>query len=375
MRMPSMIITLLSGSAMLAVAAVGARSQTPAPATPTPAPGASAPATTTPDAEKKPRRALPFGKGNVAEALRSPQASAGTAPGAPAAPAAARSAAAAEISRVMSTCGATNDWAEVELYEGANPSTTFVGDRQRAVAQIQWKADIGTILGATVDPGNVAGERWCSGTMISPNQFLTAAHCFQPVDDPIWQTPREKAPGPGGATKLLPAQTLAPLFHLNFLYQINGSDPQRRLRTPEQYPVLRLLEYGFDHAAKPLDYAIVEVGPGADGQLPGNKHAITAYDASDAGLAAAQRVTIIQHPHGEPKKIMAGPNAGMDGDILLYRDLDTLGGSSGSGVRRHRQARRRAHRRRLPRLRRRQPRHLAEGRADGVADHPVGSFA
>ncbi len=121
-------------------------------------------------------------------------------------------------------------------------------------------------------------------------------------------------------------------MHLNFRYQVNGNDPQRRIRVADVYPIVRLVEYGFDHATKKLDYAIVEAGRDSEGNLPDAKYNVAAFDASDSGLSNAELLTIVQHPHGEPKKVMAGPNVGVDGDILLYKDLDTLGGSSGSGV-------------------------------------------
>ncbi|APG86816.1 hypothetical protein SAMCCGM7_pB0100 (plasmid) [Sinorhizobium americanum CCGM7] len=44
-------------------------------------------------------------------------------------------------------------------------------------------------------------------------------------------------------------------------------------------------------------------------------------------------LTIIQHPQGDPKKIEAGKLLSFDTRDLLYSDIDTHGGSSGSGVR------------------------------------------
>lgn len=278
----------------------------------------------------KPRRGLPFfGVHNIEKALRDAQDSAAAGDKRESATPASSS----EFNRIMSTCGPTNDWADVELYKGAKPTPTFVNSRQPAVAQIQWRTDLAQKLGAGFDPGNVAGERWCSGTLIAPNLFLTAAHCFEPSNDPQgWQTPRRKERASDGSVSLLSAQDLAPLMRLNFRYQLNGSDPQHRIREADVYPLVRLVEWGFDNPAKPLDYAIAEVGKGGDGLLPDARYTVTPFDASDAALSSAHLLTIIQHPHGEPKKIMAGPAAGLDGDILLYKDLDTLGGSSGSGV-------------------------------------------
>lgn len=281
--------------------------------------------------EKHPRRGLPFfGAPNVEGALRNAQNSIP-----PDKERAERSRTrSSEFDTIMSTCGRTNDWQEVELYDGRNPPQRFVNDRQPAVAQMQWRSDLSaTLRPRDLDEGNVSGERWCSGTLIASNLFLTASHCFQPQDDAQgWQTPRHRSRGPDNAVRLLPAQELAPLMLLNFRYQVDGNDPGRRVRSPDVYPIVRLVEYGFDHPTHSLDYAIAEVGRGSDGALPNARYAITTFDASDSALDGASLLTIIQHPHGMPKKVMAGPKAGLDGEIVLYKDLDTLGGSSGSGV-------------------------------------------
>jgi len=282
-----------------------------------------------------PRRALPFyGVGSVAEALRDPVASAQRLEkaGAPS----------AEFRRIMSQCGKKLDWQEVELYTGTlggkpGPTRQFVNEHQSPVAQLQWRSDLATRLGANGIAGNVAGVRWCTGTLIGSNLLLTAAHCFEPQNHlQGWQTPRRKleSPGPDGKSwRLLTAAELAPLIQLNFNYEVNGDDPLHRVRRADIYPIVRLREYGFGNADNPVDYAIVEVGPDNRGQLPSDKFGVMEFDAGDAALKNATFLTMIQHPHGEPKKIMAGAVAGMSNNgLLLYKDLDTLGGSSGSGV-------------------------------------------
>lgn len=283
--------------------------------------------------ENRPRRGLPFyGVADVEGALRNTQAS--LLSGKERAERDTGQTASSEFDRIMSTCGPSNDWQDVELYNGRKPTQRFVNDHQPAVAQIQWRSDLAaTLRPRKIAEGNVSGERWCTGTLIASNLFLTAAHCFEPQDDlQGWQTPRHRDRGPGGTVRLLSAQELAPLMQVNFRYQVNGNDPRKRVREPDVYPIVRLVEYGFDHQAMPLDYAIVEIGTGSDGKQPDAKYAITAFDASETALAKADLLTIIQHPHGLPKKVLAGPKAGQDGEILLYKDLDTLGGSSGSGV-------------------------------------------
>jgi V8-like Glu-specific endopeptidase len=218
-------------------------------------------------------------------------------------------------------CGLLDDSQHVEKYDGSlGPTRAFVDGEQPSTAQIQWR-NVASILNQPGDnPGNISNVRWCSGTLIAADRFLTAGHCFDTSNDPTgWRTPRR-------AAGLLPPSELAPLMHLNFNYQINGQSGQ--IRNADVFPITRLLE----HRRGNLDYAIVEVGKNAAGELPNVRYRVANYDASDAVLAAANSLTIIQHPHGEPKLIEAGPKEAVSGSTITYKDLDTRGGSSGSGI-------------------------------------------
>src|SRR5688572_29954198 len=74
-----------------------------------------------------------------------------------------------------SLCGA-NDMQHVESYDGSlGPSVSFVAAHERPVGNLKWKTDLSSRY---TNPGNVAGVRWCSVTMISPDLLLTAGHCF-----------------------------------------------------------------------------------------------------------------------------------------------------------------------------------------------------
>jgi hypothetical protein len=276
--------------------------------------------------EKVARRALPFfGAQNVDAVLDNPRGLQRESPP--------ERRSGSGLDAIKTICGPTTDWMDVELYDGRFGTTVqFVNARQGAVAQIQWRPDLNSVFaGQRNDPGNVEGIRWCTGTLVANNLFLTAAHCLQPQTEG-WRTPARKVDS-GGKVSLepLPAADLAPLMQLNFNYQVSANDPQRRIRQADTYPIVRLVEYGFEMPGS-LDYAVIEAGPGTDGKLPGETYPVTAFDVSDGALARAQMLTLIQHPHGQPKKIMAGPKIGNEGNLLLYSDLDTLGGSSGSGV-------------------------------------------
>jgi hypothetical protein len=71
-----------------------------------------------------------------------------------------------------SICGATDDSQPVEQYDGTLGVTiVFVNGHQSAVGQIQWNDNLASIY---TNPGDVSGVRWCSGTLISNDLFLSA---------------------------------------------------------------------------------------------------------------------------------------------------------------------------------------------------------
>lgn len=75
-----------------------------------------------------------------------------------------------------SICGATDDSQPVEQYGGTlGVTTTFVAAHQSPVGQLQWNNNLAALY---TSPGNVSGVRWCTGTLISNDLFLSAGHCF-----------------------------------------------------------------------------------------------------------------------------------------------------------------------------------------------------
>jgi V8-like Glu-specific endopeptidase len=209
-------------------------------------------------------------------------------------------------------CGASTDWQPVEQYDGTLGVTVgFVGQHQSRVGQIQWNFGLGNIYN---NPGNVAGERWCTGTLISEDLFLTAGHCFDTVDDPLgWQVPKDNATG----QPISPAE-IASTMHVNFNFQV---DPAGNPRQEQQFPILSLDE----HRLGGLDFAVIRL----DGH-PGAIFGSTEISAQDADMNSM--LCIIQHPAGIRKVVEAGPTTDLQGNEIGYNDLDTLGGSSGSGV-------------------------------------------
>ncbi|MHA4131391.1 trypsin-like serine peptidase [Bacillus cereus] len=212
-----------------------------------------------------------------------------------------------------SICGA-EDFQDVERYDGTLGVTKeFVNAHQAPVGQIQWNDDLASKY---THPGNVSGERWGSGTLISEDLFLTAGHCFSQNPDG-WTVPRIN-----GTNNPISSQEIAKNMRVNFNYQV---DPSNTPKPEQSFAVLELIEYGQDLGG--LDFAIVRL----DGN-PGQMFGHTKVAKLDAKLN--EMVCIIQHPAGRMKQVEAGPVTFLqDGDERIgYNSLDTLGGTSGSGI-------------------------------------------
>jgi V8-like Glu-specific endopeptidase len=209
-----------------------------------------------------------------------------------------------------SQCGTTDDSQDVEQYDGTlGVSRAFVDARQGPAAQVQWNDGLGAVY---TNPGNVSGVRWGSGTLIADDLFLTAGHLFDQTGGG-WQRPRRN-----GTADIVPPAEIATNMRVNFDYQF---DPLGNLRPEQSFAITELVEYRLGG----LDYAIVRLT--GDPAARFGTTAVSAVDAAEQDMAA-----IIGHPAGVPKRIEAGPITELDGDLIRYDDIDTLGGNSGSGI-------------------------------------------
>lgn len=211
---------------------------------------------------------------------------------------------------IETICGGVDDSQPVEQYDGTlGVTVAYVNDHQSAVGQLQWNSNLASIY---TNPGNVNGVRWCSGTLISCDLFLSAGHCFDKTGGG-WTRPKVN-----GTTDTIEPTEIATNMHVNFNYQVDSTGT---LKTEESFAVTELGEYRLAG----LDFAIVRLAGN-----PGRKYGFTRIAPADANIG--EMLCIIGHPQGLPKRIEAGPLTDLHGDSLGYNDIDTLGGNSGSGV-------------------------------------------
>ncbi len=155
----------------------------------------------------------------------------------------------------------------------------------------------------------MSGQRWASGTLISADLFLTAGHNFDQDAD----FPRDNATG----NVISPAE-IATNMHVNFDFQF---DPSGNPRPEQRFAITQLIEYRLGG----LDFAVVRLAGN-----PGATFGTSGMSSTDA--AVGDMACIIGHPLGMPKRIEAGPVTELTGTRILYNDIDTLGGNSGSGI-------------------------------------------
>lgn len=176
-------------------------------------------------------------------------------------------------------CGRTDDAQYVNDYNGTlGPTVTFVQTHK-------------TSKGALASSGVDTSSKYCSGTLIASNLFLTAGHCVDAtsVGDYVAMNYERAA----GSTTLL---------------------------TQSHYRVEAVVEAGLG-----ADFAILRLAGS-----PGATWGIATVATVDPPVGAA--ITIMGHAKGGPKKIEAGTVLGFGTKTVQYNNVDTLGGQSGAPI-------------------------------------------
>lgn len=183
---------------------------------------------------------------------------------------------------VSSICG-KNDLQQVNDYDGKlGQPIDFV---------VKHKGPVG----ALADGSPQSSDKFCSGTLISEDLFLTASHCIDSEIVGKWT-----------------------------VFNFETKAKSRELLPQDHFKVAAIVEEGAN-GPNSLDYAIIRV----EGK-PGLKYGFTPIRAALPG--EGHLLTIIQHPQGGTKQIESGPMVGEEDNYMLYADLDTEPGSSGSSV-------------------------------------------
>jgi hypothetical protein len=183
----------------------------------------------------------------------------------------------AALDSAETICG-TNDLQFVNAYDGTlGPTVDFVQAHKVPVGAIARASD--------------KTKKYCSGTLVGTNVFLTAGHCV--------------------GTK-----TVGEL--VSFRYELEGAAGSDAL--PEAF--FRIAAVIDAPSTKDIALLRLDGDPGA---LFG--WALLYKDL----LPVSSAITIIQHPLGDPKMVEGGTVSSTDKGYW-YSDLDTQPGSSGSGI-------------------------------------------
>lgn len=171
-------------------------------------------------------------------------------------------------------CGTSNDLQQVDEYDGTlGVSKSFVATHQAPVGIMR----------------DAEQQGYCSGTLIADDLFLTAGHCVYGSD------------------------VSQDFVAFNYHKGVDEAVP---------YAVAEVVEDNLNG----LDFAIVRLE-----DSPGSRFGTATLNPQHK-FTKDETIAIIQHPAGETKQVDAGTYAGSDSTYLSYKELDTLGGSSGSGV-------------------------------------------
>ncbi|WP_434418080.1 FG-GAP-like repeat-containing protein [Nannocystis pusilla] len=192
-----------------------------------------------------------------------------------------------------------NTWLQPEIIcmpeDGLQAVNVYAGDLGVSIDYVQeHKRPVGAMATVpNVNPNSPPGGwKFCSGTLVATNVFLTASHC---VD----------------------SQTVGRVVAMN--YELSQEENSALLEE-KRYRINAVLVDDDQ-----WDFALLRL----DGD-PGGEFGWT--DIREESAIEGEAIAIIQHPKGEPKQLHAGHVAELDLQRLYYADVNTHQGSSGAGV-------------------------------------------
>lgn len=210
-------------------------------------------------------------------------------------------------------CGGERQWQHVEQYDGTDgASRRFVDAHERPVARMG--------LSGT-------GITFCTGTMISPDLFLTAGHCVDPaIFGDVWPTDIFGNP-------LSQADGVAAM-DVRFDKQL---DPFGNPKPVVSFDVGALVEVawtGFVHPTLYEDYAILRIS-GSPGDTWGWSPVTDRRPVSGSQMTSISVPTFVDSEVPDPvtlnqKVVDTGAETRRVDKRWDARDIDIMGGSSGS---------------------------------------------
>ncbi|HRC56147.1 MAG TPA: serine protease [Kofleriaceae bacterium] len=176
-------------------------------------------------------------------------------------------------------CGA-DDTVFVNDYRGTlGPTEAFVQTHKK-------------YIGALEEEGTTTSRKYCTGSLIASNLFLTANHC----------------------------QVSTSFLGKWVSFNYERAAGSTTLLTQSHYRVEAVVEAGLG-----ADFAILRLAGS-----PGATWGIATVATVDPPVGAA--ITIMGHAKGGPKKIEAGTVLGFGTKTVQYNNVDTLGGQSGAPI-------------------------------------------
>jgi len=221
-------------------------------------------------------------------------------------------------------CFIQGGYQKVEIWqpeEGSNFSSDFVAKHEKPVSAINRAIDTDFDLNCVSEDESDFTCLWCSGTMISENMYLTAAHCVEDADYPF------------NISEYLVTSN----WVIDFDYQYIGGTDTLRQRT--HYGIDEIVERGRTDIDDPngLDYAILKINNYTNNYdiSAGIRAGFTRVEGDPSLVDESNEILIIQYPALYGELVDSGIISDIldNGKMLQYsNNTYTFNGSSGSGV-------------------------------------------